>query len=332
MRPQRLLGRAVLTLFVVGCTSSGPGSSIALDKTAEPTSTPRSTAAPTAVATASLSLPGRIVFERFDALANATAVYVAEAGAVELLFGRGAEVPHWSPDYTTVSVFCCDDGMAAHLIDVANGAFRELAPPDPAIEVHCGPWTADGAEIACESFGVDDGSKNGVYAMRASDGKGLRQLTSNPNGDDLPGDFSADGKLLVFTRSDGGAGTLYVARLGTKGEPKQITPSGVLEPCFCGAFSPDASEIVYTSALDGGVYLVRPDGGDLRKIFQDTDGRWAITPAWSPDGRYILVALSRSPDVSNHPPTDLYVIRSDGSNPTLALRGDVYQSNPDWAP
>jgi Tol biopolymer transport system component len=324
----------VLTLFVVGCTGSNPGSSIAVEKTPGPTSPPQSTTAPTAVATVSLGLPGRIVFERFDPAANMTAVYVADASGmgVELLFGRGAEVPHWSPDHKTVSVFCCDDGMAAHLIDVATGAFRELPPPDPAIEVHCGPWTADGTELACESFGVDDESKNGVYAMRASDGMGLRQLTSNPNGDDLPGDFSTDGKLLVFTRSDADAGTLYVARLGTKAEPKQITPSGAVGQCFCGAFSPDGSQIAYTSALDGGVYLVRPDGSELHKIFQDADGRWAITPAWSPDGRNILVALSRSPDVSNHPPTDLYVIRSDGTEPTLVFPGEVYQSHPDWAP
>jgi len=333
MRPQRLLGLTVLAASVVACTNSSPSSSAALPETREPTLGPQ----PTTIAfptEAMVDLSGRIVFERSHPATNNTAVFVADANGtgIELLFGRGAEMPHWSPDHKTVSVFCCDDGMAAHLIEVSTGAFRELTPPDPALEVHCGPWTADGSELACESFGVDDDSRNGVYTIRASDGKRLRQLTSNPKGDDAPGDFSSDGKLLVFTRFNDDGSALWVARLGTNEPPTQITLSGAVGECFCGTFSPDGSEIAYTSADDGGVYLVRPDGTDLHKVFQDAEGRWAFTPAWSPDGRYILVALSASRQLATHPPTDLYVIRSDGSEPTLVLPGDVYQSHPDWAP
>jgi len=332
----------LLALVVVGCGGSSPGSSLGFESSGAPTTAPSSATAPTVLAslaptpveTARLALSGRIVFERFDVAANSSAVYLADANGthVEPLFDRGAEMPHWSPDHKTVSLFCCDDGMAAHLIDVASRAFRELPPPDPVVEVHCGPWTADGLELACESFGTDDESKNGVYAMPAGDGKGLRRLTSNPDGDDLPGDFSSDGKLLVFTRSEDAGGTLYVARLGTREPPIRVSPSGAVGQCFCGTFSPDGSEIAYASALDGGVHLVRPDGGELHKVFRDANGRWAMAPAWSPDGRYIVFALSPTRDVSSHPPTDLYVMNADGSEPGLLLSGDAYQSNPDWAP
>src|SRR5204862_414057 len=66
----------------------------------------------------------------------------------------GAELPHWSPDGTQVSIFCCDDGMAAHIVTRDTGAFRELAPTDPNLEVHCGWWSPDGVRLACESFGL----------------------------------------------------------------------------------------------------------------------------------------------------------------------------------
>jgi hypothetical protein len=69
--------------------------------------------------------------------------------------------------------------MAAHFIDIDTGSFRELAPPDAALETHCGyGWSPDGRRIACEIFGVKDSNRNGIYSMRASDGGGLARITS----------------------------------------------------------------------------------------------------------------------------------------------------------
>jgi Tol biopolymer transport system component len=314
---------ATISLVVAGCAA--PASS-----------TPSATTDGSSHPTASMESPalhptGRIVFERLDAESGSTAVYVANADGTDVqeLFARGAEMPHWSPDARIVSIFCCDNGNAAHLVDVATGDFKEFASPDSAIEAHCGPWSADGAQLLCEGFGVDDSKLNGVYAIRSSDGKALARLTSDPNGDDLPGSFSPDGSHMVFTRIGPGDNfALFVTDF--HGTVKRITEFGSVDIGFFGRYSPDGSLILFASALDGGIWVVRPDGSDLHELFRDDAGRFSVTPTWSPDGSQIMFALSSSVDLSSHPPTGMYVIDASGQNLTEVLPPDIYQANPDW--
>lgn len=314
---------ATISLFVAACAA--PASS-----------TPSATTDGSSLATASMATPalhptGRIVFERWDVGSDSTAVHVANADGTDVheLFARGAEMPHWSPDARNVSIFCCDNGMAAHLVEVATGDFQEFASPDSAIEAHCGPWSADGKQLLCEGFGVDDSKLNGVYAIRSSDGKALARLTSDPNGDDLPGSFSPDGSHMVFTRM-GPAGNFALFVTDFHGTVMRITEFGSVGIGFFGRYSPDGSQILFASAQDGGIWVVRPDGSELRELFRDNAGRFAVTPTWSPDGNQIMFALSSSVDLSSHPSTGIYVIDASGQNLTEVLPPDVYQANPDW--
>jgi WD40-like Beta Propeller Repeat len=173
---------------------------------------------------------GRIAFARFDAASGATVTYAVnpDGSHVQQLFSRPSEWPHWSPDGGQVSIFCCDDGMAAHIVDADTSSFRELAPSDPTVETHCGFWSPDGQRLACESFGLTDPSRTGIHTIRSSDGGGLTQITSIPFGDDIPGDFSPDGKRLVFIRTDpNGQQGIDVVKLNGTGL-RQITPSGMI--------------------------------------------------------------------------------------------------------
>jgi len=223
--------------------------------------------------------------------------------------------------------------MVAHLVDVQSGAFHEFPPPDPSIEAHCGPWSADGSQLLCESYGTEDASRNGVYAIRSTDGRSLTQLTSNPDGEDAPGSESANGEMLVFNRSDetGSRFALFLADLEGRKAVKRITPWGSVNIGFYGRFSPDGSEIVFAGAEDGGIWAVAPDGRDLREVYRDTQGRWAITPTWSPDGELIMFGLAPSGDISSHPATGMYVVDRQGNNLTEILPPTSYQANPDWA-
>ena len=139
---------------------------------------------------------------------------------VTLLFERGGSNPRWAPDRNTISFFCCDDGMAAHFVDPDTESFRETAPPDPTLEIHCGfAWSPDGKRLPCETYGVDDPNRDGFYSIRVSDGGGLTRITSNPGGGDISGDYSPDGKRLVFLRSknDCPMGTLRDQRQWVRG-------------------------------------------------------------------------------------------------------------------
>ena len=71
-------------------------------------------------------------------------------------------------------------------------------------------------------------------------------MTSNPGGEDMPGDYSPDGKRFVFARSDqnGGPVGLYVVRTnGSRLRP--ITPSGTIVQRSAGSWSPQGNAIVF---------------------------------------------------------------------------------------
>ena len=177
--------------------------------------------------TESAQSAGRIMFQRAPGgeVVGAeveTDVYVVDADGsesdVELLFAGGG-AGRWSPDGSEVSVFCCDDGMAAHIVDVVTGDVRGLEPPDPTLETFCGfGWSPDGERLVCEGYGVDDPSRNGIYSILASDGGGLTRITSNPDGGDIPGDYSPDGTRLVFMRFEDDVPTgLFVVDIADDG-------------------------------------------------------------------------------------------------------------------
>ena len=125
---------------------------------------------------------GRIMFQRApggEVVGEVeTDVYVVDADGsesdVELLVPDGG-AGRWSPDGSEVSVFCCDDGMIAHIVDVVTGDVRGVETPDPTLELFCNfGWSPDGERLVCEGYGVDDPSRNGIYSVRASDGGGWR--------------------------------------------------------------------------------------------------------------------------------------------------------------
>jgi hypothetical protein len=148
---------------------------------------------------------GRIVFARAEPSAGVLAgdgdtyTYTVNADGTDEqpLFPEGPSAsPRWSPDGADIHVFCCDDGMAAHVLDPETGVIQTSFPsPDPTLETFCGgAWSPDGKRLACEVFGVDDPSRNGIYSIRASDGGGLTRITSVTGGDDIPGDYPRMGR------------------------------------------------------------------------------------------------------------------------------------------
>jgi Tol biopolymer transport system component len=185
---------------------------------------------------------GRILFQRAPCRevteAEATNVHIVSADGsesdVESLY-TDAESGRWSPDGSEVSVFCCGDpGAVAHFVDVNTGEVRTLATPDPTLELHCEfGWSPDGERVVCEGYGIDDPSGNGIYTVRAHDGGDLTRITSNPDGGDIPSDYSPDGTQLVFKRFEGevmtGVFVVDIADDGTAaGDPQRLTPEGMV--------------------------------------------------------------------------------------------------------
>jgi Tol biopolymer transport system component len=311
---------SVLAQLAGGCSSTD-NSSPDSNWTSPSTMSPSTRSVPT-------NLSGRIVFERVVSGEKSVYTVNPDGSNQHKLFGRGAEFPHWSPDGTVVSIFCCDDGMAAHFADPASGRFREIAPPDPSLEVHCGIWSTNGRAVACESYGKNNTTRDGVYSVRVSDGRGLARITA---GSDAPLDYSPDGSQLLLVR-DGVEPKLLVARLGSPQVDKIPTPGLTLEYGFyAGSWSPTGS-VILLSAQAGpersrGLWLVHADGTMLRRLriagcgapISDPNSADCSDPGWSPDGRHLVFTMAG----------DLYIAKVDG--------GDLFQitttadaSEPDW--
>src|SRR6266545_4801507 len=85
-------------------------------------------------------------------------------------------------------------------------------------------------------------------------------------------------------------------------------------------WSPDGRIIAFTSSRDDGstgIYVIRPDGHGLRRLFNGT----AKEVDWSPDGDRIAFVGADG----------IYVMRRDGGSPVRILRGGQF-SLPAWAP
>jgi hypothetical protein len=145
---------------------------------------------------------GQIAFARVDHTLGGTVIYTANPDGShqqQLYFGDISAFPNWSPDGSQVSIGTpCTDGTET-IVDPDSGAFRQFKWPDPTLETDCGHWSADGRRLACVGFGVTDPSRNGIYTIRSSDGRGLTRITSNSGGDDEPGDYSPTGRAWSFS-------------------------------------------------------------------------------------------------------------------------------------
>ena len=284
---------------------------------------------------------GRIAFARFDPALGDSVTYTMnpDGSDVRQLFPGASGSPRWSPDGSEVSVGapCVDGGenCAATIVEPDTGAFRQFTFPDPTLETFCSVWSADGTRLACEGHGLSDDNRNGIYTIRASDGRGLIRITSNPGGDDNPIDYSPNGSWIVFSRTDpngppGANQALFVTNVNGGGLHR-ITPWGFSDDD--GNWSPDGSRIVFEHV--GSLYIVRPDGSNLRRIPLQTGASTtafaAFDAGWSPDGTRIVFSLWMKTG-PNTVEEGIATANVDGSDIHLLTVSPTRDEKGDWGP
>lgn len=115
----------------------------------------------------------------------------------------------------------------------------------------------------------------------------LRPLTDDEGATRFP-DISAGGRLVVYSSNRAGDSGLdiWVQQIAPGARPIRLTrdPGDELSPTF----SPDGSQIAYSSMKDGGSLYVMPAlGGEPRLLAR---GSPISSPRFSPDGKWIAVA------------------------------------------
>jgi Tol biopolymer transport system component len=293
---------------------------------------------------------GQIVFARFDPLLEDTVIHTVnpDGSHERQVLPLPAECPRWTPDGTRITTCGFPPHNATAIINPDDGSYRALPMPDPDnLFTACLLMSPDATRLACEGFGEDlvgnptDPSLNGIYTIRSSDGRDLTRMTSNPGGGDLPGDYSPNGKRLVFGRFDHPSDPdgLYTVKTNGTGL-RQITPTGtILRAESSGSWSPQGNKILFARRLAADrrttLWVVNTDGSGLNQIdvqvqpacggpIAEPGSRSCFYPRWSPDGTKIAFSIFSDATGDN-----VYTANSDGTHVTQVTHGGEDDS-PDW--
>ena len=302
---------------------------------------------------------GRIAFARYDPVLDAVSLYTVNPDGTQErqllpLFGG---LPHWSPDGTQIASPVTESGPGATITDADTGDSVQFPNADPSVDPFCYAWSPDAERLACETYGKTDRSLNGVYTIRSSDGGGLMRLTSTGGGDH-PGDYSPDGKRLVYTHFAGCCDLPreeWMARSGVFVVNVNGTGNRKIAPCCASlaSWSPKGNQIVFSRRagddVHSSIWVVHSDGSGLHEVDvevpaaeypcgapvsdpnynpdNDPTVGGCFDPAWSPDGKKIVFV--RGDDALGR---NVYTVNADGTGLTQVTNGGADQSNgsPDW--
>jgi TolB protein len=172
-------------------------------------------------------------------------------------------------------------------------------------------WSPDGSQILFESW------SKGITSVNV-DGSGLNQIKtsgSEPR-------WSPDGTKIAYA-TGGTPGQIAVVNADGTGAV-QVTDNVV------GAsgldWSPDSSKLVIVTAIQD-----TPEGHNVAVMNSDGTNRTNLglgkEPSWSPDGTKIVYTSNDSLGK-----IQIYVMDSDGANPTQLTFNDGVHLNPHWSP
>jgi Tol biopolymer transport system component len=286
-------------------------------------------------------LAGHIVFTRAGRTFGEETVFTAHADGTQVKqIGEPMTTccPRLSRDGRKIVVSALAPGggrVTAEVFNYDGSGAKKLAPPSPTFNLGVGAWSPDGAHLALQGWDDTHPEKAGIFIANA-DGTQLTRLSTTPEGGgaDTPIDYSPDGrKLLVFRESAvQSVGSLWTIDIGNRHWGRLTPPS--LKVAIGGRWSPDGSTVVFAAGRDqttGPLYTIHSDATGLKVVFPGDDGRFALTPTWSPDGAKLMFSIDPSSAEFSHPDNGLYVISADGTGLTLVIGSPDFKREADWA-
>lgn len=198
-------------------------------------------------------------------------------------------------------------------------------------------WSPDGRKIV---FSSSDASGAGLFVMD-SNGENLKRLT---HGRDAGAAWSPDGKTIAFTRYNSRSGGQILALRADRTAEAKPAVEGTIPPVADNAvtkltdgsnydadlaWSPDGTKIVFASNRSGAfrLYVMAPDGHNVRELTQTDNPGGNAYPTWSPDGKRIAYTNS-APDGSRQ----IFMIGADGKNMKQLTRDGIFNCYVAWSP
>jgi Tol biopolymer transport system component len=212
----------------------------------------------------------------------------------------------------------------------ANGDNAKCLTPE--IKICKSPsWSPDGKKIAYCVFMRGSYGKTGtifipdaIFIMD-SDGENKQSIGNGwypfwfPDGQRIAF-FSVSRPGVICTTSiDGSKTREYLTRLTSYYLANNYPTLSV---------SPDSKLVAFDSRDFTGkrdIYTLSLPDGTIKKLTGNVPAN-CYSPTWSPDGSKIAFTMETSNDLMGHIGTDIYVMDSDGGNPTLLIKDGMFPS------
>lgn len=173
----------------------------------------------------------------------------------------------WSPDGSRIVFTTSRDGFQEIYTMNLDGSELQRMTHNEWINDLQPKYSPDGRHIVHTTNYSVDGSSGEIWVMDA-DGTNHRQITHNDFYDSLP-EWSPNGRLIAYVQSSPDTGVnIFIFDFQT-GEIRSLTDN--LEYYHYNfLWSPDSEWLAFIAhdkqGSDGAVYLIRPDGSDIRQL------------------------------------------------------------------
>lgn len=184
----------------------------------------------------------------------------------------------------------------------------------------------DGTRLAFASLG------SGGWAIREYSLELNRVLAfpaGSGGGSNLSPAWSADGSKIAFSSSRSGDNEIYVAGASGGGLRRVTTFRG---PDVSPTWNPKTnSQIAWVSGRTGlpQIYTMNEDGTNVQRI---TDGGYAVSPSWSPDGQFLAYSWNRKYGPGDPGGVDIHVIDLSTKSYLQITHESGSNDFPCWAP
>ena len=186
-------------------------------------------------------------------------------------------------------------------------------------------WSPDG-KMLC--FTEIRNGHQGIYLIDANQGTVVRQI-SGGNDNDLGGIITPDGNTIFFHRGEGlSSYSLWSYDLRTnlfsnysRGMTVCLIP-GKTDEVYCARFTDKKESEIWRVNFTTGV----------EEVILSQQGKSFTTPQLSPDGKWILVTGNSVSEKSDIPNTDIFVVRTDGTQLTQLTYHPGNDLSAIWSP